>query len=60
MDKNEFIEKEKMAFSNQVDSECVAQSNPTEFKILESNTKIDLKRKHFQEGNTVIILLLMI
>lgn len=24
MDKNEFIEKEKMAFSNQVDSECVA------------------------------------
>ena len=34
MDKNEFIEKEKMAFSNQVDSECVAQSNPTEFKIV--------------------------
>lgn len=47
MDKNEFIEKEKMAFSNQVDSECVAQSNPTEFKIVGVKYEDRFEKKTF-------------
>ena len=47
IDKNEFIEKEKMAFSNQVDSECVAQSNPTEFKIVGVKYEDRFEKKTF-------------
>lgn len=42
MDKNEFIEKEKNAFSNQMDPECVAQS-------LTSNENLKIVSVQYQD-----------
>lgn len=49
MDKNELIPKEQIAFSNQIDPECVAQSNPTEtdYKIVGVKYEDKFEKKTF-------------
>lgn len=49
MDKDELIQKEKNAFSNQIDPECVAQSNPIEpdYKIVGVKYEDKFEKKTF-------------
>lgn len=49
MDKYELIQKEKNAFSNQIDPECIAQSNPTEpdYKIVGVKYEDKFEKKTF-------------